>query len=30
MIIEEAMDYDYGDKNFNIDLLLDINFNNNK
>src|ERR1043166_294314 len=28
VIIEEVKDYDHGEKNFNIDLLLDSNFNN--
>ena len=28
VVIKEAMNYDHGDKNFNIDLLLDANFNN--
>ena len=29
-MIEEVIDYDHSDKNFNIDLLLDANFNNDK
>ena len=30
VVIEEAMNYNHSDKNFNIDSLLDANFNNNK
>ena len=30
VIIEEVKDYDHGEKNFNIDSLLDSNFNNDK
>jgi hypothetical protein len=28
VVVEEIKDYDHGDKNFNIDSLLDANFNN--
>ena len=30
VVIEEVINYDHNDKNFNIDSLLDTNFNNNE
>lgn len=30
VVVEEVKDYNHGDKNFNIDSLLDANFNNDQ